>query len=77
MSAGFSPHEARALLTVQGIGPLVLQRLEQAGYCSLRDLQTAGADRVTEQVVRLMGTAAWINRRKALRRALEQACSSG
>lgn len=76
MNPGFSPREARVLLNTRGIGPLVLQRLEQAGYCSLQQLQSAGADKVTEQVVRLMGTTAWTNRREALRRALERTCES-
>lgn len=66
----FQPEERRLLLTTPGIGPGVLQRLEQAGYDSLRSIHDHGVDRVVCAVANQISGKAWHNRRGALARAL-------
>ena len=68
----FSPDERRLLLTTPGIGRLVVDRLEAAGFGSLRCLCEAGAERVVEQA----GSGTWLNRRRALVRAIQRATDS-
>ena len=74
---GFDPAERRILLSLPGIGPGVLQRLEQAGIDSLDALRKAGADAVVQQVCANLGHGAWRNRHRALQRALAQRRSGG
>ena len=65
------PHdERRHLLAMPGIGPVVMTRLEQAGFHSLAAIRAAGAERVVEAVMQQVGSLAWNNRRAALERAL-------
>lgn len=66
----FPPAERRLLLSVPGIGATVVQRLEQAGFHSLRALHEAGAQRVVE---RAGAHPAWLNRRRAIERAIKRA----
>ncbi len=66
----FPSAERRLLLHTSGIGPKVLQRLEEAGIDSLAAIHAAGVDGVIEQVSRQMPGDAWRNRRGALGRAL-------
>ena len=67
----FHPDERRLLLATNGIGPGVLQRLEQAGYDSLRSIQDHGVDRVVSTIASQTSGKAWHNRRGALARALK------
>ena len=65
------PAEERALLlAMPQIGPAVVARLEAAGFHSLQMLQDHGVDAAVEAVCRQLGSRAWSNRRRALRRAL-------
>jgi nucleotidyltransferase/DNA polymerase involved in DNA repair len=73
----FSSNERRILLTVPGVGPAVLQRLESVGVHSIADLSRLGADAVVRRVNSQMGMPAWENRRKALNAALQLAAASG
>jgi predicted RecB family nuclease len=72
---GFEADERRVLLALPGIGPGVLQRLEQAGIDSLDALCAVGADAVVLQVCKTLGHGAWRNRHRALQRALALARS--
>ena len=67
---GFSHEERKVLFNVPGIGPGVVDRLEQAGVESLEMLRRIGAEAATARVCRLLGSSAWCNRRRALERAL-------
>ncbi|MDE2372133.1 MAG: helix-hairpin-helix domain-containing protein [Burkholderiales bacterium] len=67
----FSGDERRLLLNTNGIGPVVVRRLEQAGYGSIEQLRRAGADRVASAVCEQVGNASWANRRRAIVRAIE------
>lgn len=61
------------MLTVPGVGPAVIQRLESVGIHSLTDLARLGADDAVRRVCQRLGTPAWQNRRKALDGALQLA----
>ena len=71
MSPSFSPQERRLLLSTPGIGATVVGRLEAAGFASLRALREAGSAGVAERVQALVGQAAWLNRRRAIERAIQ------
>jgi nucleotidyltransferase/DNA polymerase involved in DNA repair len=72
----FPLKERRILLTVPGVGPAVLQRLESVGIHSIADLSRMGADAVVRRVNAQLGMPAWENRRKALNAALRLAAAS-
>lgn len=66
----FPAHERRYLLTMPGIGPGVVARLEECGFDSLASLGRAGAEQVVDTVARRVGSTAWGNRRRSIERAL-------
>jgi hypothetical protein len=68
--ARFSACERRALLLEPGIDARVIDRLEQAGYGSVRQLYEVGVSRVVDQVCRALATRAWRNRQRPLHRAV-------
>ena len=70
--AGFSPEERRLLLVTPGIGEKVVDRIEAAGFTSLRAMREAGAAGVTDVVLSQVGHTAWLNRRRAIERAIQQ-----
>ncbi|ODS55432.1 MAG: Pathogenicity locus [Acidobacteria bacterium SCN 69-37] len=57
----FPPHERTALLAVKGVGPTVLQRLEQMGFCSLQQLARADVLQVVPTAAGLTGSTCWKN----------------
>ena len=69
----FSPEDRRLLMSERGINAVVIARLEQAGYCSITQVVRVGVPVAVEDVCRLVGSAAWVNRRKALERAVRKA----
>jgi hypothetical protein len=72
----FAPAERRLLLATPGIGAVVVDRLEAAGFSSLQALREAGAARVTEIVLAHLqtgGQLAWRNRTGAIARAIRVA----
>jgi hypothetical protein len=70
MNCRFSPHDRQRLLALPQIGPVVVDRLEQAGFTSLEAMRIAGLDVVVGVVCRRLGSRAWLNRRRALARAI-------
>lgn len=68
----FSDEERRLLLQEPRIGPVVLERLEAAGFSSLDQLRRAGAGAVVQAVCSLTGQVAWRNRRRPLERLLQR-----
>lgn len=66
----FSDHERRFLLSEPRIGPQVVERLEQAGYCSLERLREVGVQQVVLAICSTVGSVSWANRRRPLERAL-------
>lgn len=67
--------ERTVLLSSRGIGPSVLERLEQVGIDSLAKLRAVGAGAATDAVCEVLGTSAWGNRRRALENALTWAAT--
>ncbi|MDH0733514.1 helix-hairpin-helix domain-containing protein [Pseudomonas sichuanensis] len=75
----FSADEREQLLAVKGVGPTVLQRLEQLGYSSLAQLAQADARHIVEAAASLVGSSCWKNSpqaRSAIQAAIAQARSS-
>ena len=70
MGARFPIHHRKALLLQPGIGPVVIHRLEAAGFHSLEQLRAVGALRAVLTVCDDIGNIAWANRRHALEQAL-------
>lgn len=70
MRGVFDPIERAALLSSRGIGPSVLERLEQVGIDSLAKLRAIGVVAAVDEVCAMLGTPAWGNRRRALEDAL-------
>ena len=56
------PHEERqALLSVKGVGPTVLARLEQMGIHSLALLAAANTQDIVQTAAALVGSSCWKN----------------
>lgn len=64
MAAGetrFAPDERDALLALKGVGPTVVQRLEQMGIASLRQLAAAEPSEIVASAAGLTGSSCWKN----------------
>jgi nucleotidyltransferase/DNA polymerase involved in DNA repair len=61
------------LLQAPGVGPKVLQRLEQVGVRSLAELMRRGVEPTVAAICAETGHRGWANRRDALVRALTDA----
>jgi hypothetical protein len=66
----FTYEERRQLLVATGIGPTVVQRLEEAGVDSLDKLRQVGVDRAVDRICSRIGSMGWATRRRALARVL-------
>ena len=66
----FPARERRQLLSERGIGPQVVERLEQAGIDSLDRLRCVGVAGAVDAICAVVGSQAWANRRRAIERAL-------
>jgi hypothetical protein len=73
MPASLSERERRLLLSTPGISVGVVARLEAAGVRSLAQLQGDRLDMLLGEICRQMGSAAFLNRRRALRGAVARA----
>ena len=74
----FSSQERDALLAVKGIGPTVIQRLEQIGFSSLQELAEADVLEVVASAAGLVGSTCWKNSpqaRAAIQAAIDLAIS--
>lgn len=74
----FSPQEREVLLAVRGIGPTVVERLEQIGFNSLQELAGADVLEVVAAVAGLVGSSCWRNSppaRSAVQAAIDLARS--
>lgn len=58
---GFQATEREALLAVKGVGPTVVQRLEQLGFASLRQLAQADVGEIVQGAAGLVGSSCWKN----------------
>jgi hypothetical protein len=72
----FPPSERKLLLSVKGVGPTVIARLEQMGFESLVHLRTANAVDIVTSGASLTGSSCWKNSpqaRAAVQGAIELA----
>ena len=60
-SALFPTEERAALLALKGVGPTVVQRLEQMGIASLRQLAAAESSEIVASAAGLTGSSCWKN----------------
>ena len=58
---GFSAQEKQLLLSVKGVGPTVVNRLEQLGFTTLVQLGEADALDIVTQASALVGSTCWKN----------------
>nr|WP_298133483.1 helix-hairpin-helix domain-containing protein [uncultured Pseudoxanthomonas sp.] len=78
--ARFPADERDALLALKGVGPTVVQRLEQMGIASLRQLAAAEASGIVVGAAGLTGASCWKNSpqaRAAIQVAIDLARSRG
>jgi len=57
----FSQDERAPLLSVKGIGPTIVQRLEQLGFSSLAELAVADVGEIVSSAAALVGSSCWKN----------------
>ena len=57
----FSETEEATLLAVKGVGPKVIERLEQMGFASFDQLADADANDILAQGAALTGSSCWKN----------------
>ena len=57
----FSETEKATLLAVKGVGPKVIERLEQMGFASFDQLADADANDILAQGAALTGSSCWKN----------------
>ncbi len=58
---GFPADERALLLAVKGVGPTVVDRLEQIGFDSLETLAKTDVQSVVGQIAALLGATCWRN----------------
>lgn len=78
--ARFPADERDALLALKGVGPTVVQRLEQMGIASLRQLAAAEPSGIVASAAGLTGSSCWKNSpqaRAAIQAAVDLARSRG
>jgi predicted RecB family nuclease len=61
----FRVAERAKLLTVKGVGPTVIQRLEEAGITTLEQLSRATTTDIVSQVAATLGSSCWKNSPKS------------
>lgn len=72
----FSEVERAALLSVRGVGPTIVSRLEQMGFQSLAQLSEASLDEIVSAGAAISGSTCWKNSpqaRAAIQGAIELA----
>ena len=71
----FPADERATLLAVKGVGPTVVDRLEQIGIDSLAALAAAKPEDIVAQVAAMLGASCWKNSPQA-RRAIVDAVAA-
>jgi len=57
----FSEAEKAILLSVKGVGPKVIERLEQMGFITLSQLANANINNILEHGANITGSTCWKN----------------
>lgn len=60
-AVGFPADERALLLDVKGVGPTVIDRLEQVGFDSLEALAKTDVDSIVKQIAAMLGATCWRN----------------
>jgi predicted RecB family nuclease len=71
----FSEEERRTLLSVKGVGPTVVLRLEQMGITTLAQLAKRDAAVICAEAAGILGSTCWKNSPQA-RRAIDAAIAA-
>lgn len=58
---GFPADERALLLAVKGVGPTVIDRLEQIGFDSLETLTKSNVDGIVTRIAAMLETTCWKN----------------
>lgn len=72
----FSQTQKKELLQLKGVGPTVLQRLEQIGITTIELLAESTVEEITENVAEILQTTCWKNSpqaKSAIQNAIEYA----
>ncbi|MCS3456513.1 nucleotidyltransferase/DNA polymerase involved in DNA repair [Aeromonas sp. BIGb0405] len=69
---GFDTRDRALLLAIKGVGPTVVSRLEQLGFCSFEQLAQASSQEIVQLVASMLGSSCWQNSPQA-RGAIEGA----
>jgi len=72
----FSQRQKEELLQLKGVGPTVLQRLEQIGITTIELLAESTVEEITENVAEILQTTCWKNSpqaKSAIQNAIEYA----
>lgn len=72
----FSDNERNMLLTVKGVGPTVITRLEQLGFTTLAQLSQADMNEIVSSAAAMVGSTCWKNSpqaRSAIQAAIDLA----
>lgn len=72
---GFSDEEKQCLLAVKGVGPTVINHLEQMGFSSLLQLSEASYEEILISGAALTGSSCWKNSPQA-KKAVEGAIAA-
>lgn len=57
----FSDEERERMLALKGVGPTVVQRLEEIGFSSLDELAGVEPATINQMVARMLGATCWAN----------------
>ncbi|CAJ0814251.1 MULTISPECIES: helix-hairpin-helix domain-containing protein [Ralstonia] len=57
----FPTDQRAAMLALKGVGPTIVARLEQMGYCHLKQLREASVDEIVRTGAALTGSTCWRN----------------
>ena len=57
----FIVEERKKLLEIRGVGPVVIQRFEEIGISSLKELRRYTADDIADRVADMLGSNCWKN----------------
>lgn len=63
----FISEQERALLTVKGVGPVVIKRFEEIGIYTLEELSKYEAEDIAEMVANMLGSTCWKNSPQSLK----------
>ena len=67
---GFPEKERESLLSLPGVGPSVIRRLEQVGYSRISELRHTDPKEIVLRISELMGSTCWRNSPQA-KKAIE------